>query len=297
MKTQIKMKKPMLMLMLMPMPMLMRSHRLAAPWLVVALLLALWPVLSWYVAGTLDGSNDLWGLLAAATVAFICGELARPALARPALARPALAWPLALPALLLGVYLVATMVGVFIALRAVFGLMALATLLSSWRFGQRINLPLCALCMLALPLAASLQFYLGYPLRVVAGNVSVALLQMNGLSVVLEGTLLHWGAQVISIDAPCSGVKMLWAAMYLSYTLAAWQHFSVWQTLATIAWALTVVVLGNALRAAALFYTEAGIVQLPAWGHTGIGMVAFGCVVGAIVWGSHQINKIKGRPA
>jgi exosortase len=262
----------------------MKPPHLPAPWLVLALLLALWPVLNWYVAGTLDGSNDLWGLLALATVLLLCLEPAPPE-------RPQLNWPLALPAFFLIAYLVASMAGAFIALRAALGFLALAALLSSWRFGRRIHLPLFALCLLALPLAASLQFYLGYPLRVVAGNLSVALLQMNGLNVVREGTLLNWGGQVISIDVPCSGVKMLWAGMYLTYTLAAWRGLSAWSTVAAIGWALCVVVLGNAVRAAALFYTEAGILPLPAWTHAGIGMMVFAAVAGAIVWGAHNINN------
>lgn len=262
--------------------------RIAPKYVLAAMVLALWPVLAWYVAGTLDGSNDAWGLLALATVAYLCIARAPAATAR---AMPKCRAPLALPALLLAAYVAATLAGAFIALRAVLAGLALAALLSSWRFGQRIHLPLFALCLLALPLAASVQFFLGYPLRVAAGSLSVALLQMNGLAVLREGTLLHWGGQTISIDAPCSGVKMLWTAMYLTYTLAAWQRFSMVQTMAAIVLGVSTVVLGNAVRASALFYTEAGLLHLPAWAHGAIGMVTFAGAVGLIVCGIHQIKE------
>lgn len=325
-------------------------------WLMLSLLATLWPVWRWYVAGTLDGSNDGWGLLAAATAILLClrarreshamqpagGEMppikyasnsandmypagggmtaikyssnsanamhpavdgvtttAQPGqntLAPDGLASSA--HPLALPAnplllasLLLLAYLLATLAGLSPALRAIPGVLALAALASVGCFGRRLHLPLFALSLLALPLAASLQFYLGYPLRVLAGSVSVILLQLNGIAVLREGTLLNWGGQLISIDAPCSGVKMLWAAMYLTYTLAALHGLSVSKTMAAIALAVCTVVIANAVRAAALFYTESGIIHLPAWAHGVIGVIVFVAAASVIVSTIQRLNR------
>jgi exosortase len=251
--------------------------------LIAASLLAIWPVLSWYVTGTLDGSNDLWGLLAAATAIVVLVK------AKPQ-STLQLRFPLALPALLMTLYIAATCLGVLISMRAVLAFLTLAALASAWRLDKRIDLPLIALCMLALPLAATLQFYLGYPLRVLAGILSVALLHLNGIEVIREGTLLSWNGQLVSIDAPCSGVKMLWAGMYLTYTLAAFYRFSAFKTSCAILLGVSIVVVANAIRAAALFYVETGMLHLPKWSHETIGMITFTIAAGMIVWGIQQVK-------
>ncbi len=267
-------------------------------WLLPAVLAALWPVWRWYVAGTLDGSNDGWGLLAAATAIALCWRARQAQLLseagnghHDALGWPA--WPLALPLLFLLAYLLATLAGLSPALRAVPAVLALAALASLACFGRRVHLPLFALSLLALPLAASLQFYLGYPLRVVAGSLSALLLQLNGLAVVREGTLLRFGEQVIAIDAPCSGVKMLWAAMYLTYTLAALRGLGSRQTVLAIASALAIVVLGNGVRAAALFYTESGLLHLPPWAHATTGTLVFAACAILIIG---TLSRLQDRP-
>jgi exosortase len=258
--------------------------------LFLALLLACWPVWPWYVTASMDASNDYAGLLAASTVAWLAWR------GEPGRANDLSLFALfSLPMLLLVAYLVATLAGLPLALRAALAMLSVAAFLSRWRFGRAVYLPLFALSLLALPLAASLQFYLGYPLRVIAGSISAALLQANGFAVVREGTLLNWHGQLLAIDAPCSGVKMLWAALYLSYCLAAFYRLSTWRTLLAIWCAVVIVVLGNALRAAALFYSEGGLVKLPdgiqSWSHSGIGMMSFIAVMSLIVLANVQLQK------
>lgn len=247
----------------------------------LAAMLAFWPVLAWYVSGTMDASNDYWGLLALATAICIVARNK---------SSDAVRFPLALPALFVALYLLATVLKAPIAMRAMLAFLGMGSLASAWRLGRRIDLPLCALLMLALPLTATWQFYLGYPLRVVAGTLSSAMLQMNGLAVVREGALLNWDGQIVAIDAPCSGVKMLWAAMYLVYTLSALHRLSFVRTGCAIALAVATVVAANAVRAAALFYIETGMLQLPHWAHEATGMVSFAIGACAILWGIHQIK-------
>lgn len=271
-----------------------------------ALLLACWPVWPWYVTATLDGSNDFAGLLAAVTVGVVSwlgGDSQRnsehqnkdaPDAQMLAVHRTSLvstAHSLGLPALALLGYMLASIVGVPSAFRAAFASLAIAALLSRWRFGTYLYLPIFALCLLALPLAASIQFYLGYPLRILAGYLSVALLQLNGLHVLLEGTLINWHGQFVAIDAPCSGVKMMWSSLYLSYTLAALYRLSSLRTMLVIMLAVAIVICANALRAAALFYTETGLVALPSWTHSAIGMVCFAFALGLIGYGIGVINN------
>ncbi|KQV53994.1 archaeosortase/exosortase family protein [Duganella sp. Root336D2] len=249
--------------------------------LLAALCLAFWPALHWFVAGTLDGSNDSAGLLAiAAAAASIALTPKRAALARPLL----------LPSACLAAYLAATACHVPVPARSLVFALALTTLASSLRLGKRFDMALFALCILALPFAATLQFYLGYPLRVIAGDLSVFLLRMNGIAVAREGAMLAWHGQLVAIDAPCSGVKMLWAGLLLAATLAGAVRLSSLRTAAALMLAIVAVVAANAVRATALFYMEAGIVQLPATAHGAIGIVSFAAAGAGILFMTRRLE-------
>jgi exosortase/archaeosortase family protein len=250
-----------------------------------AVCLALWPVWIWFGAGALDGSNDSTCLLAAVAAAFIVLRAPK---------QPRVRYPLLLPTLCVALYGLATAAGMALSVRALIAALALAALASAFRMGKRLDVALCALCVLALPLAATLQFYFGYPLRVLAGDLSVLMLRMNGLAVVREGAMLAWDGKLIAIDAPCSGLKMLWAGLFLACALAAGARLSAPRTLLAVALAAGVVVAANAVRAAALFYMETDLVRLPHWAHGGMGVVCFAGAALAILAG---VQAIKGRPA
>jgi exosortase/archaeosortase family protein len=257
--------------------------RRAFPLLLAALCAAFWPVWGWYAAGAVDGSNDSAGLLAAGAAIVIV--LRAPV-------RQAIRFPLLLPSICVLLYAIATAAGLALSTRAIIVAAAMASLVSAFRLGKRVDVALLALCVLALPLAATLQFYFGYPLRVLAGDLSVLMLRMNGLAVVREGATLAWGGQLISIDAPCSGLKMLWAGLFLACALAASAGLSALRSVAAVALAACVVVSANAVRASALFYMETGLVKLPQWAHGGMGVV---CFVGAAVAILAGVQLIKGR--
>jgi hypothetical protein len=93
---------------------------------------------------------------------------------------------------------------------------ALTFTLSVWCFGKTFYVGLWSLLLLSLPSVASLEFFLGYPLRVLVGEATAFLLQMQGLDVWREGVCLHFGEKLIWIDAPCSGIKMLWFGLFLA---------------------------------------------------------------------------------
>lgn len=257
-----------------------------SPLLLLALLAAFWPVLLWYLRGSFDGSNDPWGLLALLAAALTLGrEPARQPPAQPP------AQPLLLPLLGLGLYATASLAGLPLSLRAGLAALTLGALLSAWRLGRRLDLPLTGLLLLALPLAASLQFYLGYPLRVLAGHLTLLLLDLHGLPVQLEGATLLWNGQEIAIDAPCSGVRMLWSGLFLMAAAAAWHRFSPRQTLLALGLTLVAVVAANGLRAAALFYLESGLLQLPPWVHDATGLAVFLAAGAGILEAMQRIDR------
>ena len=112
-------------------------------------------------------------------------------------------------------------------------------------------------------------------MRVASGMIAVPLLQFLGFPVLLDGTLLNMNKILISIDAPCSGIKMMWAGLYLAMTLSCFYRLSGLKTIGILLLTLPVIILGNTIRTTGLFFTESGIIQLPPWTHNAIGMMAF----------------------
>lgn len=253
--------------------------------LLVLQLLAFWPVWRWYAARILDPSGEPWGLLALGTAAVFCGwkksEAGTAAMAGSAK-------PTWIPPVLLMLLYTATYPLLPPLLRAGIAVTAIACTVSPYRLGTPLHLGIWGLLLGSLPIVPSLQFYLGYPLRTLVAALAAPLLQLTGFAVVREGTLLNWGGRLIWIDAPCSGIRTLWAGLYLTFTLASFYGLGPWKTWLAALLSLLAVILGNILRSAALFYVEAGILALPLWAHQGVGLVTFlfttTFIVGFIQW-------------
>jgi exosortase/archaeosortase family protein len=241
----------------------MRLSLIASPRLLLfAMAGALWPVWRWYALRTFDGSDEPYGLIALATLAIL--------LVRNGMELPRSEKRVVCAAILLSVY--ALLFRFMSPLpRALVAVAAVATLV----FRPRTFVANAALLGLSLPVVATVQFYLGYPLRVLAAEASVITLRALDFAVTREGTLLHWRGETIMVDAPCGGVRMLWFGIYLVAALAAFSRLGNCRSLFAIAAAIFVVVGANVVRATALFFKEARIVALPDWTHTGVGVVLF----------------------
>jgi exosortase/archaeosortase family protein len=246
--------------------------------LIALQLLAFWPVWRWYFARVTESTDELWSLLALSTAVVIL-FLCRRATAHER------TWPsslLLLPSLILLIY-AATYAFVPPLLRAGIAATAVGLTLSRLRFGRTVQTGLLGLVYLSLPLIPTLQFYGGYPLRMVVAGVAAPVIRLGGFAVIQEGTCLNWSGKLIWIDAPCSGVRMLWAGLYLACTLASLYGLRFWKTLLALACAFCAIIAGNIFRAVALFYLEAGIVEMPGWAHDYAGAVAFLLVAASIV--------------
>lgn len=233
---------------------------------IVVSLLALWPVINWYTLRMLDSSDDNFGLMALVTaLAFV-------------FLRRCDYRPTALPIISITLLMLAYLVSIFLfppIVRAAIAMTLIGVLLSRLYLGQGMHLGLWGLLFLSLPVMASLQFYLGYPLRWVVGFVAEKFLQLNGLAVTHSGTVLNWSGGTVSIDAPCSGVKMLWFGFYLCFTLACFYRLN-FLRLVVLGITTGIVIIGaNILRATGLFYTESGLITMPDWAHNGVGIIMF----------------------
>jgi exosortase/archaeosortase family protein len=253
--------------------------------LIIALqLAAFWPVWRWYAARVTDSSDERWSLLALSTVVVLL--LRRGAHVTQAKGS------LLLPTLFVLLY-GATYIFLPPLARACVAMTALGLTLGLLRFGRPFHPRLLGLMYLSLPLIPTLQFYGGYPLRMLVASVAAPLIRLGGFVVIQEGTCLNWDGQLIWIDAPCSGVRMLWTGLYLACTLACLYRLSAVKTLLLAAPALAAIILGNIFRAVALFYLEAGIIEMPAWAHDYTGVVAFMLVAGSIVAAVNLLQRGK----
>jgi exosortase/archaeosortase family protein len=160
-------------------------------------------------------------------------------------------------------------------LRAVAAVTSLTFTISGWRFGKKFHFGIWSLFLLSLPIIASLQFYLGFPMRILIGEATVILLKLNGLTIFREGVCLYFGKQTIWIDAPCSGVKMLWTGMFLASILVVIYNFNARKIILAFTAAFGIIIFGNIFRATGLFYLEAEIIKMPNLGHEAIGVSAF----------------------
>jgi exosortase/archaeosortase family protein len=244
----------------------------AAVWLGL-LALALAPTWWWMGRRLVDGSDEPLGLLALAALAWLswrCRGRLRPS--------PRLGW---LAAALVGALLATASLGVLPPLvSALIGLAALGAGLAAFLPASVASAPVMGLAVLSLPLLASLQFYAGYPLRVITAEAARWLLA-PAFAVERLGVNLRVDGVLVIVDAPCSGVQMLWLAYFTACVIALHAARRNASFLARLPAVSAIVLAGNVLRNAVLVALEAGG-RVPGWMHEGVGLVALALVCAAV---------------
>jgi len=146
-------------------------------------------------------------------------------------------------------------------------------------YGIHRRAGLLGLLALSLPLAASMQFFLGYPLRIAAAEGAVRLLELFSLVVSRSGTQIALGGKIIGVDPACGGIRMLWHALAAAMALAAIHRVSWRATLIGGLLAVALVIPANTARAALLAVKESGRWPEMLLGHGGIGLASFAIVL------------------
>ena len=289
----------------MSLPLLLRHPRLqpwslrvdrapALAWIALQTL-ALWPTWRWMAARLQDGSDDPLGVLALLALAALVAALRRDLRCAPRLGWLMAAGVGTLAATLLHGAAPALLTSLVAVLAWAAGL--LAFLPDARRGAMRAEggvlwpaprlavgrLPVLGLAVLALPLIASLQFYAGYPLRVLTAEASRWLLA-PWFAVAREGSSLNVNGVLVIVDAPCSGVQMAWAGYFTACAVELWagrrdRDFALRLPLVGAA-----VLVGNVLRNSVLVALEAGPGAAP-WLHEAVGLVALAAVCALIAWG------------
>lgn len=245
----------------------------ASVWLVL-LAAALWPTAWWMGRRMVDGSDEPLGLLALAALAVLVWS-ARKRL-RPS---PRLGW-LALALAGAGAS-TALLAQVPPLVSSLLGLLALGAGLAAFLPASVATAPVLGLSLLSLPLLASLQFYAGYPLRVVCAEASRWLLSTL-FTVERSGATLLVDGRLVIVDAPCSGVQMLWLGYFTACVVALHGARRDASFLARLPAVSLLVLGGNIVRNTVLVALEASGAHPSGWVHEGVGLLVLAAVCAAI---------------
>ncbi|MDR1935064.1 MAG: exosortase Q [Candidatus Accumulibacter sp.] len=241
----------------------------AAVWLAL-LGAAAWPQFVWMARRMLDGSDDPLGVVALAALA-LAGWRQRRRLRRAP--RPAWFGGALLLAALASVAW-QTLPPLFAALLALLGFAA--GMLSLFPGGVA-SAPVLGLAALSLPLMASLQFYAGYPLRLLTAEFSRWLL-FAAHQVERDGVALRVDGQLVLVDAACSGVQLVWLGYFTACAAALLGGCGDRRFLRRLPVVGGLVLAGNVLRNTALVALQADGQAVAAWFHEGVGLLTLGAV-------------------
>jgi exosortase/archaeosortase family protein len=260
-----------------------RGQAPAAYILIAATMLAFLPVLRWYWTRVLDYSDEPLGIVSLITA---CALTVNRSPEVPLRRTVTLVVALVATFVLLAPWIPALGEALLMAL-------AIGLLVSDCFFGRQFHLGVVGLLTLSLPLIASLQFFLGFPVRAVTTEVVSLVVSSLGWYAQPEGTLLVWRGELVAIDAPCSGIKMLWSALFLHFSLSTFRGLGNARILLGYSGTVLMVFMGNVLRTTLLFFTESGIVRLGEWAHVAIGLLSFFMVCVGIVAMHRWLLKIQ----
>ncbi len=247
----------------------------APEWRWLALLaLALWPTWWWMGQRMVDGSDDPLGLLALAALGGLLWLHRGHLRAAPRLDFQVTALAGAVVTTLLNQQLPDLVV-------ALIGLLSMAAGFIAFLPARVATAPVLGLSVLSLPLLASLQFYAGFPLRVVTAEASRWLLSIAH-TVERTGSSLLVNGQLIIVDAPCSGVQMAWLGYFTACVVALATYKSNKSFLLRLPIVGGLVLLGNVIRNTVLVATQASGTHLLGWGHDAVGLLVLAAVCGGI---------------
>ena len=258
-------------------------------WL-VAVVAALWPIWSWSAARFLDGSDEPLGLVAIGALAALTLRDWR-SLCEP----PREGWLVTATALACAAVVTDTLLPALF--RGVLASIAVTATLIAVRRDDRALLPQLMLALLSLPLLSSLQFYLGYPLRVITAETSALLLSFAGLDVQRSGGALSVNGALVIVDAPCAGIHMAWTAYFTAAVIGAWRRLDSRTFLLQSSCVGVNVIVANVFRNSVLVVLEARPVGLSSAWHEATGLAAFTLVCLATTWQLGRAHAARDVPA
>lgn len=219
----------------------------------IAVLASFWPLLIfWYIPRTFDGSEEPWGLAAILTAVFFLFYKNQNMQIKAGTKDACDSFGFFLSACGLVLYTASTFFSPHL-LQAALMCLTLFGLARIFKPSQS-NTGILALLFLSLPLIPSLNFYMGFPIRLLITEGAKLLLASCGLSCQRQGTILMLAGNSVSIDAPCSGVNMLWASAFLAALVMSYYSLNLARSAALAAACLTLTIAANTIRVGGLAY-------------------------------------------
>lgn len=256
---------------------------------------ALIPTWWWMARRMVDGSDDPLGVLALGALALLVWTLRGELRCAPRLGW--LTWAsigtIAATVLRTGIGPLPASPPLFTALIA---LLALAAGLMAVMPRRVASAPVLGLAVLALPILSSLQFYAGYPLRVITAEASRWLL-MPFFEVQREAASLIVDGRLVIVDAPCSGVQMAWCGYFVACVVALWVGRGNRGSLARLPWVGLVVLGANVLRNSVLVAFEGAGLPLGEVWHQAVGLVVLAAACAEIAWLMAPLRRLSGKPS
>ena len=115
----------------------------------------------------------------------------------------------------------------------------------------RIFMPLTLLLLLTIPLPYTLQAILTIKLQMLSTNLGVALIQLVGLPVYVEGNIVDLGTYKIQVAEACSGLRYLLPLTCISFIVAYLYKAPFWKKVVVVVSAVPITILINSFRIAA----------------------------------------------
>ena len=157
------------------------------------------------------------------------------------------------------------------------------------------NFGISALAFLSLPWLSSFQYFFGSPLQKFIAKAGALTINSTGLPVTAIGTGISFQDQVVYVDPPCSGVKMLWSILILTASISVLYKLSWKQGIALSSLSVLFAIIGNILRASILFFPESNLVTWPAWTHQAIGCISYIGICLLLITSVHLFTRNHGK--
>lgn len=235
----------------------------------------LWPTWRWMAARLTDGSDDPFGIFA---LLFLLALLIR--VRHKLSASPQFNW---LGAGMVGALISTVLPGqVPTLIVSLIAILSLGCTIRAFLPLHIASLPVLGLATLALPLLSSLQFYLGYPLRILTAEICRWFLQIL-FNVERIGSSLVINGQWVIVDAPCSGVQMVWMGYFTACSVALWNGTKQSDFCHALPWVSIFVLFGNIIRNGFLLLLEAYKISLSEIYHNILGLIFLALVCGLII--------------
>ena len=172
----------------------------------------------------------------------------------------------------------------------------------------RIFMPLTLLLLLTIPLPYTLQAILTIKLQMLSTNLGVALIQLVGLPVYVEGNIVDLGTYKIQVAEACSGLRYLLPLTCISFIVAYLYKAPFWKKIVVVVSAAPITILINSFRIAAVAVlvgyfgsqmAEGFLHQFEGWVVFIVGTLFLGLEIVALErfrWSKVEMESIMDRP-